>query len=172
MKIMGVDPGTNIMGVAIIQDDPLMIVKLFAHNLGKRPRNDRLLDIGKIIEKYLITHNPDAVAVESQYVGINKLGSLRLAGAKDIVVVEATKRGIPVQEYAPSTIKKAVTGYGDAPKAMVARFVSAIFKSNLGNLKYDATDALAIAVCHSHRAKAEKITRREIPVPVLIQWKR
>lgn len=152
MKIMGVDPGTNIMGVAII-DEREKLITIEAHCFGRKPRNIRLAMISSLVEKYLEFYKPDVLAIEDQYVGINKRACLKLAGAKDIVITEATKRNIPCVEYAPATIKKAVTGYGNAPKSMVALCVQSIVKTNLTTYKNDATDALAVAICHSHRIK-------------------
>jgi len=154
MKIIGVDPGTNIMGVAVLENEKLIAIE--SHSFGKRPRNVRLAAISGLIERYLETCKPDALAIEDQYVGLNKRTSLKLAGAKDIVILEATKKGIPCFEYAPATVKKAVTGYGNAPKSLVALCVQSIVKTNLNGHAYDATDALAVAICHSHRIRKEQ----------------
>lgn len=157
MRIIGVDPGTNVMGIGIVDDDPyLTLIHVEAHTWGRKQRTDRLANIAKTIEEYLVYYKPDVLAIEDQYVGINKRGSLHLAGAKDIVITEATKKGVPVFEYAPSTIKKAVAGHGGASKELVALCVKAILNMRPLPMKHDASDALAIAICHSHKAKTSQ----------------
>lgn len=170
MIIMGVDPGSQIMGVAIIRDDPkLVCMEINAHILGhNKPRNQRLLEISEIIVRYLDLYNPDVLAIEDQYVGCNRRGSLHLAEAKGAVNMEAYKRHIPLIEYAPSTVKKSATGSGDAGKPDVKNFVSGIFRINLDRLPFDASDALAIALCHSNKSRGEQQTKQAIE----IQWRK
>jgi crossover junction endodeoxyribonuclease RuvC len=152
--ILGIDPGTTIMGYGLIQiksNTPQLIAlgsiemhKLPHHYLKLRRIFDRVLNL---IDEFL----PDELAIEAPFFGKNVQSMLKLGRAQGSAISAALQRDIPVFEYAPRKIKLSITGKGDASKEQVA----AMLKSTL-NLKslpknLDATDGLAAALCHFYQ---------------------
>ena len=151
--ILGIDPGTTIMGYGILRVTgvkPEMIamgiidLRRFAnHYLKLRHIHERILSI---IESYL----PDEMAIEAPFFGKNVQSMLKLGRAQGVAMAAALSRDIPITEYAPLKIKMAITGNGQASKEQVAdmlrRFLHIPNEMMLPQL--DATDALAVAYCH------------------------
>lgn len=150
--ILGIDPGTHVMGFGVI---------------AIRSRKFHLVDVGSIqitsafehIDKLkmvyervnaLITRlQPDECAIESPFYGKNVQSMLKLGRAQGVSIAAALNAGLPVSEYSPKKVKKAITGNGNASKEQV----SALLPHFVGNLplqiNLDATDALAVAICHA-----------------------
>ena len=149
--ILGIDPGTTIMGYGIIhikgkkmeliQMGVLHLSKLGSHELKLKKIFERTL---QLVDEY----KPDEFAVEAPFFGKNVQSMLKLGRAQGVAMAAALQRDIPVTEYAPLKIKKAITGRGAASKEQVAAMLMQLL--NLKDLpKYlDATDGLAAAVCH------------------------
>lgn len=149
--ILGIDPGTRILGFGVI------------HVLGKEAR---YVDMGvvnlKKIDDHFVTlktiyqevsgiirkYNPDEMAVESPFYGKNPQVMLKLGRAQGAAIAAALERCIPIYEYAPRSIKLAVTGKGAASKEQVAMMAQRLLGVDLAPEYLDATDALAIALCH------------------------
>ncbi|MCD6112040.1 MAG: crossover junction endodeoxyribonuclease RuvC [Bacteroidales bacterium] len=149
--ILGVDPGTNIMGYGIIYNkdknielitmDVLRLNKISDHKLKLKKIFETTLEL---IEKYKI----DEFAIESQFFGKNVQSMLKLGRAQGVSIAAALHKNIPVFEYSPRKIKQSITGRGSASKEQVAAMLC-----NFLNIKempkfLDATDALAVALCH------------------------
>ncbi len=151
---MGIDPGTNILGygvIAIGQRGPEFITM---GTLDMRKEKDpfKKLDMifagtGEVMDKYL----PDYVAIESPFYGKNPQVILKLGRAQGAAITAALHRGIPVQEYAPRKAKVAITGVGSASKEQVCNMIGKILKTDFSPEHLDATDALAIALCHYYQ---------------------
>ena len=149
--ILGIDPGTNIMGFGLIQKNGSQFKMIMMDVLILNKIKDPYLKLQKIFEKSLaiIDHyHPDEVALEAPFFGKNVQSMLKLGRAQGVAMAAALQREIPVTEYAPLKIKKAITGRGSASKEQVAGMLMQIL--NLKEMpKYlDATDGLAAAVCH------------------------
>lgn len=151
--ILGIDPGTTIMGYGVIKvldRKPQMIAmgvvdlrKIKNHYLKLRHIQERVLSI---IESFL----PDELAIEAPFYGKNVQSMLKLGRAQGVAMAAALGRDIPITEYAPLKIKMAITGSGSASKEQVAGMLQHIFHFNEEDIpvSLDATDGLAAAYCH------------------------
>ncbi len=151
--ILGIDPGTTIMGYGVLRvagAKPEMIAmgiidlrKLGDHYLKLRHIHERVLGI---IDSYL----PDELAIEAPFFGKNVQSMLKLGRAQGVAMAAALSRDIPIAEYAPLKIKMAITGNGQASKEQVADMLQRILHLNKAEMPIflDATDGLAAAYCH------------------------
>ncbi len=157
--ILGLDPGTNIMGygLILIRGSKMDIVQFGVIQLSKYESHE--LRLKKIFERVLSLveeFKPDEVALEAPFYGKNVQSMLKLGRAQGVAMSAAFYREIPITEYAPKKVKQSVTGNGNASKEQVARMLMQVF--NLKELPklLDASDALAVAVCHHYQKGAEK----------------
>jgi crossover junction endodeoxyribonuclease RuvC len=153
MIILGVDPGSNHTGYAVVETHGRRETVLACGTLHLDPRADhnaRLKEIydrlGAIVEEHL----PDECAVEMPIYGKNPQSMLKLGRAQAAAMLVALNRQIPVTQYTPAEVKKSVTGNGNASKEQVAYMVRSMVR--VGEVGLDASDALAVALCHVHRA--------------------
>lgn len=149
--IMGIDPGTNIMGYGVIltRGKNMEMVAMGSVQLSKE--KDPYKKLKKIFEKtlYLIDeYHPDELAIESQFFGKNVQSMLKLGRAQGTSIAAALSRDIPISEYMPKRVKQAVTGNGNASKEQVAGMLANILNQHKMPDHFDATDGLAVAVCH------------------------
>jgi crossover junction endodeoxyribonuclease RuvC len=149
--ILGLDPGTNIMGYGLIciKGSTMSLLQYGVIHLGKY--SGHALKLQKIFER--VTHlleeyKPDEVALEAPFFGKNVQSMLKLGRAQGVAMSAALARSIPIVEYAPRKIKQAVTGNGNASKEQVARMLMTLLTIREQPKLLDATDALAVAVCH------------------------
>ncbi|MEZ4924574.1 MAG: crossover junction endodeoxyribonuclease RuvC [Crocinitomicaceae bacterium] len=149
--ILGIDPGTNIMGYGIIhiQGKKMSLVTLGVIKLNKLTNHaDKLLRIQKKVDALILEYKPDEMAIEAPFFGKNVQSMLKLGRAQGVAIGAALNRNVPFEEYSPRKIKQAITGNGNASKEQVASMLM-----NLLNFKeepeyMDSTDGLAVAVCH------------------------
>ena len=160
--ILGIDPGTNIMGYGAIHILGNTIKLLAAGVISMQKLNDHPLKMKKIFEgtvELLDQFKPDELAIEAPFFGKNVQSMLKLGRAQGIAIAAALVRNIPIFEYSPKKIKQSVTGNGNASKEQVAAMLEKILappKSSptgrtfdFSNLRYlDSTDALGAAMCH------------------------
>jgi crossover junction endodeoxyribonuclease RuvC len=159
--ILGIDPGTTIMGYGIIRIQALEM-KLLQYgviHLSKYPNQE--IKLKKIHEKMMQIINefaPDEVALEAPFYGKNIQSMLKLGRAQGVAMAAALSCEIPIVEYAPKKVKQSVTGNGNASKEQVARMLQTLLKFEHADKLWDATDALAVAVCHyfQNNAKGKK----------------
>ena len=153
MIIMGIDPGTRITGYGIVNDRN-GITSCVEYGAIKNPAkltswecHLRIYDgISEIIKEYKL----DAVAVESQFFYKNAKTALKIGEARSVAILPATRAGLPVNEYSPTRVKKAIVGTGKATKAQVQLMIQKILCISEKVQPEDAADALGIAVCHLH----------------------
>jgi len=152
--ILGIDPGTNVMGFGIIKSmnsKPIM-VDMGLINLKKI--SDPYLKLKEIYNSVISLIDkfcPDELAIEAPFYGKNVQSMLKLGRAQGVAISAALQRDIPVFEYAPRKIKMAITGQGSASKEQVAGILKNILQSERNFEQYDATDALAAALCHFYQ---------------------
>jgi crossover junction endodeoxyribonuclease RuvC len=156
--ILGVDPGTNVMGYGIIEvkAGKINLLQYGIVHLSKYDPNDHALRLKKIfdqISKLIEQFCPDYMAIEAPFFGKNIQSMLKLGRAQGVALAAALSRGIPVIEYAPKKIKQSVTGNGNASKEQVAAMLKQMFNLKMENELLDATDALSVAVCHYYQQK-------------------
>ncbi len=159
MKILGIDPGTNILGYAIIETENRQTQLVDSGILDLRRESkvfERLNLIFNFIDQLLDKFNIQEAAIESPFYGKNVQSMLKLGRAQGVAIAAIMHRDIPVFEYAPRKIKIAITGNGNASKEQVARMLSTILNVDLSDKKFDETDAIAIALCHFYNRKTQE----------------
>ena len=157
------DPGTQIMGYALLQiraDHTLCLVHLDVIRLNrKKDMFERLGMIHEAMRKVITEFQPDEMAIEAPFFGKNVQSMLKLGRAQGIAIALAMEAGLPVTEYSPRKIKQSITGNGNAGKEKVLKMLQAILQTELRTSTYDATDALAVAVCHHFQGKSNTIQK-------------
>jgi len=150
--IMGIDPGTSIMGYGIILERGSKI-ELIAMGIVRMDHlDDHFLKLQTIFTKtvgLVDQYKPDVVALEAPFYGKNIQVMLKLGRAQGIAMAAALSRDIPITEYAPRKIKQSITGNGSAGKEQVAAMLQRLLNFKETPEFLDATDGLAVAVCHS-----------------------
>jgi len=154
--ILGIDPGTNILGYGIIAGsgkNNMRLIVLGVIELGKY--GDHYLKLKTIYERVQMLvdqYLPDEVAIEAPFFGKNVQSMLKLGRAQGVAMAAVLSRSIPIFEYAPRKIKQSITGAGSASKEQVAEMLKTILKEKEFSQDYfDATDGLAAAVCHFYQ---------------------
>ena len=149
--ILGIDPGTTIMGYGLIhiKKNKMELIKMGILHLSKLSSHE--LKLKRIFERTLQLvdeYKPDELAVEAPFFGKNVQSMLKLGRAQGVAMSAALYRNIPIFEYAPKKIKLAITGKGTASKEQVAKMLQSLLKISKLPKNLDATDGLAAAVCH------------------------
>jgi len=149
--ILGIDPGTQIMGYGIIEikDKQLILIQYGVIHLSKYTNHE--IKLKKIYDKVLSLindYNPDEMAIEAPFYGKNVQSTLKLGRAQGVAMAAALSREVSIREYAPKKVKQSVTGNGNASKEQVAGMLKSLLNITEEPKKFDATDALAVAVCH------------------------
>lgn len=165
-RILGIDPGSRTTGYAILVEengaysaeicDVLRMEQMNDHN-------DRLQFIFDEVTKLVKTYKPHQCAVETPVYGVDPLAMLKLGRAQAAAILAITNQQIPVSEYYPKAVKKAITGNGNASKKQVAYMLEKLMALPDRKLSADATDALAVAWCHhtnSNRISSEKGSKK------------
>lgn len=151
---MGIDPGTNILGYGVIAIGPKGPEYLTMGTLDLRKERDPFVKLDLIFRetgRLMDMYSPEAVAVESPFYGKNPQVMLKLGRAQGAAITAALHRGIPVHEYAPRKAKVAITGTGSASKEQVCNMICHTLNVRLEPEHLDATDALALALCHYYQ---------------------
>ena len=159
--ILGIDPGTTIMGYGIIEvkNNKAQLITLGVIELKKY--NDHFVKLQKIYERVIgliDNYHPDELAIEAPFYGKNVQSMLKLGRAQGVAISAALSRELPIFEYAPRKIKLAITGKGNASKDQVAGMLKMMLKIKELPKDLDATDGLAAAMCHYHQLNTPKIT--------------
>ena len=151
---MGVDPGSRVTGYGVVssQGSRLQCVKYGAikgSNLSRgAPFPERLRKIHEELATLLEQYSPSVVAVEQVFHAVNARSALQLGHARGVILLAAAQLGIPLVEYSPLEIKKSVSGYGRADKEQTQTMVRILLNLKEKPKPYDASDALAVALCH------------------------
>ncbi len=156
--ILGIDPGTNILGYGILKECNKNISNICYGVLKLGSYSDHIIKIKKIFERItslINKYNPDEIAIEAPFFGVNVQSMLKLGRVQGVVMAIAVSKGIPIIEYTPKKVKVAITGNGNASKEQVAEMVK--IHLNLKEIKsyLDASDALAIAITHSFQKNSK-----------------
>ena len=165
LVIMGIDPGTNVLGYSIIRSSGRNLCIEAMGVIDLRKCADIYLKLGRIHENVLRlinTFHPDELAIESPFFGKNIQRAIKLGRAQGVAIAAAIERELVVHEYPPTKVKLAITGNGSASKEQVAGMLAKIFKIDQNSMGpfLDATDALAIAYCH-HTQRTTIVSARE-----------
>ncbi|WP_035335461.1 crossover junction endodeoxyribonuclease RuvC [Dokdonia sp. PRO95] len=153
--ILGIDPGTTIMGFGLIKVVGKKMEFMQLNELLLQKYNDPYVKLKLIFERtiHLIdTYHPDEIAIEAPFFGKNVQSMLKLGRAQGVAMAAGLSREIPITEYLPKKIKMAVTGNGNASKEQVARMLQSLLKLKTLPKNLDSTDGLAAAVCHFYNS--------------------
>ena len=156
MRVLGIDPGTMVTGFGVVDDIRGKLSSVsFGTIEGKRKDSfpDRLKMMFDGLNKAIKDYKPDQIVLESAFYGKSVKAAIKIGEARGVAIVCAALADIPLFEYAPTEIKRAVVGVGNAQKVQVSKMVKILLSLSEIPEKYDATDALAIAICHCHRMK-------------------
>jgi crossover junction endodeoxyribonuclease RuvC len=151
--ILGIDPGTNVMGYGVIRVTGNKAELVVMGVIDMRKEKDPYLRLGKIFERVtgiIKEYLPDEMAIEAPFFGKNIQSMLKLGRAQGVAIAAAIHRDVPIHEYAPLKIKMAITGNGSASKEQVAGMLQRLLKLRDDQMPQfmDATDALGAAYCH------------------------
>ncbi len=152
--ILGLDPGTTVMGYAIIlvRGKKLSLLQFGVIHLKKYGGHElKLKKIFERVSQVIDEFGPDEVALEAPFYGKNVQSMLKLGRAQGVAMAAALSKGIPISEYAPKKVKQSVTGNGNASKEQVADMLIKQLSIREAPKLLDATDALAVAVCHYYQ---------------------
>ncbi len=156
VKILGIDPGTGIVGFGVVEKKPAGLTMLDAGVIrtpAKEPDSKRLKTIYDELEGIIKQNEPDVLAVEKLFFAQNVTTAMSVAQARGVILLCAEKYDLPAFEYTPLQIKQAVVGYGKAEKRQVQEMVRTILKLKDIPKPDDCADALACAITHSFTAK-------------------
>lgn len=153
--ILGIDPGTTIMGFGLIKILRGQMELIQMHELQLSKYADHYLKLKQIYKRtteIIDAHSPDEIAIEAPFFGKNVQSMLKLGRAQGVAMAAGLNREIPITEYSPKKIKMAITGNGNASKEQVAKMLMGMLKIKEMPKNLDATDGLAAAVCHFYNA--------------------
>ena len=154
---MGIDPGSSCTGYGIIEEINSVLKVVHWGSVKSKPRQpfpQRLKFIYDELVMVIHEFNPDEVAIEDMFFATNVKSALKLGQTRGIAVLSAVNEGKPVAEYSPLEVKQSVVGYGRAEKAQVQDMVTSLLRLKEKPEPLDASDALAVAICHIHAATA------------------
>ncbi|HKR06384.1 MAG TPA: crossover junction endodeoxyribonuclease RuvC [Bacteroidia bacterium] len=163
--ILGIDPGTNIMGYGILCVETSSIKLIAAGIIQLDKLDNHALKLKKIFEKtiHLIDeYKPDELAIEAPFFGKNVQSMLKLGRAQGVAIAAALYRTIPIFEYSPKKIKQSVTGNGNASKEQVAAMLQTLLHFEDMPKYLDATDGLAAAVCHHFQGNSNAPSGKKV----------
>lgn len=158
LRVLGVDPGLTRCGVGVVdvaRDRTATLVSVEVIRTSKDdPLEQRLLEIGAGVERILDEFTPDAVALERVFAQQNLRTVMGVAQASGVVLLVAARRGLSVGMHTPTEVKAALTGYGSADKKQLGAMVARVLRLHEVPKPADASDALALAICHAWRGGA------------------
>jgi crossover junction endodeoxyribonuclease RuvC len=155
MRILGIDCGTERTGYGVIDSDGRQHALVDSGVIRTSPRDPletRLLAIAGALRECRTKHQPHAVAVEQVFVAVNARTALKLAHVRGVALLIVAEAGLALAEYSPLEVKMSVVGYGRAEKHQVQQMVASLLRLEQVIASEDASDALAIAICHANRA--------------------
>jgi crossover junction endodeoxyribonuclease RuvC len=164
MIILGIDPGTATTGFGVIKsdDEKLSLIDFGCIETPKKdPLAKRLNQISIDLEEIINLWKPDTIAIEELFFSKNVKTAMHVAHARGAIMQKLSEKGYKLYEYKPQNIKEAVCGYGKAEKIQVQKMVQHILEMPEMPRPDDAADALAVAICHCHMLKYEKMKQHE-----------
>jgi crossover junction endodeoxyribonuclease RuvC len=155
VKILGLDPGTAAtgFGVVVFESGRLVLERcgVWRPPAGELP--GRLDFLAGCLERLIAEAAPAAVSIETVFAAANVSSALKLAHARGVLMAAAARAKLPVYEYEPRLVKKALVGYGQAEKEQVRAMVLSLLARQRSRIPLDAADALAVAICHVHSGR-------------------
>lgn len=155
--ILGIDPGTLFMGYAIMEvssSAPQLLSMDVLKLSGKKDAYERLQKIHLKVCELIVQFRPSTFAIEAPFYGKNVQSMLKLGRAQGVAIAAAMQAGLSVTEYSPKKVKQSITGNGNADKDQVWKMLQRIMKIEEKPQYFDATDALAVALCHHYQSSS------------------
>lgn len=149
-RILGIDPGTNILGFGIIElkdNKPIVLDMNVLHLKNFDDHQSKLREIFLRVQEIIESYQPESLSIESPFFGKNAQSMHKLGRAQGVAIAAAMVMGVEIFEFSPKTIKKSITGNGNATKEQVASMLKSILCYTIETKYLDATDALAAALC-------------------------
>jgi len=166
MRLIGIDPGLQRTGWGVIEVDGNRLRALAAgvlRSTAARPLSARLAELYAGLSAVIATWDPAEAAVEETFVNKNPSSTLKLGQARGVALLVPALAGLPVHEYPANSVKSAVVGVGHADKQQVAAMVQRLLPGLAPTTAADATDALAVAICHAHHTQTRRAWSRPSP---------
>jgi crossover junction endodeoxyribonuclease RuvC len=161
--VMGVDPGTRALGLAIVQGSgsgrAQVTWSATISTSASLPAAERLRRLAGAVRDAIAEHRPEALAIERLLWNKNVGSAMEVARASGAIMAAAAEAGVAVEEYAPLEVKMAVTGAGNASKEQVRRALTRVLGTTGVPSQPDAADAVAVAVCHLQQSRLRRLTR-------------
>jgi len=151
IRILGIDPGTQVTGYGLVEvhSKTISILAMGVMSPGKFEEiNTRLKFLHERALHIIDQYKPDVLAIEAPFYGKNVQSMLKLGRAQGVIMAAALYRSVPIFEYAPLLVKQSITGMGRASKEQVAYFLQKVYHLEELPRELDATDAIAVAICH------------------------
>ena len=155
MRVLGIDPGSETTGWGVVEGDARRYALVDFGTVRANPRERfaaRLLKIASGVEALIEKFRPDVCAVEEAFFAVNPKTALKLGHVRGVAIVAAVRAGVEVSEYSPLEVKSALVGYGRAEKHQVQEMVRLLLGLKEAPEPLDASDALAVAICHINMA--------------------
>lgn len=161
MIVLGIDPGIAITGYGIVREDSAGDPQMVAYGAVTTPAGmelpERLQLVYKGMRELITKYNPETAAVEKLLFGKNVTTAMAVGQARGVTLLALADSGLSIAEYTPASIKQAVAGYGNAPKAQVQEMVRMLLGLEEIPKPDDAADALAVAITHMHTARYQQM---------------
>jgi crossover junction endodeoxyribonuclease RuvC len=164
MKILGIDPGTVVMGYGTIESEngELALVDFGAIKVSEKSQiGERLNRLYHELLKVIQLHKPDVIAVEQPFVAKNVRTALAIGRAQAIAILAAAEKKVPAFEYTPAQIKQRVANYGASSKEQVQEMVRLLLGLEEAPQPNDAADALAVAICHAQEIQLKDLVTQQ-----------
>jgi crossover junction endodeoxyribonuclease RuvC len=166
VKVLGIDPGTAVLGYGVVESGSSRRHRLLEcgtlTTLGRDPLPARLRVIHDGITALIVRHTPDAVAVESAFYGRNVRTTIVLSHARGVILLAAEMAGVQIAEYSPAFVKKTIVGKGAALKPQVGYMVAQLLRLKAPPAPEDATDGVAVALTHLMIATRQAMFSRRV----------
>jgi crossover junction endodeoxyribonuclease RuvC len=174
VRVFGIDPGSERTGYGCVETDGSRHTIVMCGAVGAPASasfSEKLFEIHRRLVELLGECHADSVAIENIFYATNVRSALKLGHARGVAMLAAAQAGLPVAEYTPAEIKRAVVGYGRAEKQQVQQMIKLLLGLDAVPTPHDAADALAVAICHVHsltpaRAMARAAGRLGAAAPV------
>lgn len=149
MRVLGIDPGFDRLGLAVLEGDPSRPTHIWSDCVipKKGAMEDRLAEVTEAVATAIKKYSPDQLAIETLFFSTNKKTAMTVAQARGAVLSSAGEAGLPVREFSPGTVKLAVTGDGRADKTAIARMLPHLLTLPPKRRLDDELDAIAVAIC-------------------------
>jgi crossover junction endodeoxyribonuclease RuvC len=159
VKVLGIDPGTAVLGFGVVDSGPLGARLIECGVLSTRARDplpSRLRIIHDAVAELIARHRPDAMAVESVFYARNVRTTMVMSHARGVILLAGEEAGVPLVEYTPAMVKKTVVGRGAALKPQVGYMVAQLLRLRTPPTPHDAADGVALALTHVIRSQAAR----------------